>query len=1166
MATDQFKEILQIAVETLGEDQARQLELALRGIGNAGAEVDEQLSPLLDQFQKLSDEASRVGAALDLEQKLRANEDALAAAKESLASLSSEFDRTDKSSAAISISFEQAEKQIKSLATEQLKLQNASAAATAALKASGVDTSKLALLNNELKTKIAGVAQQIVSTANAAKQAGAGVGSLGDQSKRTGGILAELKAHLVEIVSFATAAGVAFKAIELGKDAFAGATNIEQSLARVSALAQSSVESFAALSDQIERSAEAANVSGTDAASAAASLAEQGQTATEIYQTLTPTLLLAKDASIDLAQAAGVVDDVLDLFGKSAGDASLAVDQLVAASKGSKDGVAGLADAIRTLAPDARQLGLTFEQLAGLLGFLGQNGVDAGKSVRALRTIFQDLQDPTSKFSTSLAQLGDSSGSFTKAIETLRASGQHGEDALLGLDGAARSLVLFLLQQGPGAIDAFTASLADAQGTAAATAKTLNDTLKGAFASFSNALDRVGSGLVKSSLTPLRDELRKLAEQLASFAESPAFAELQGALGNLFAEGTQAFDNFIQHVDWAKFVGDARSALTDASTSIRDFKDDLGTVASALGVIGDAVGVVYRSIAVVFDLAKVATSELVAKISESQLEYTRVLDALTGKTSTATMALESLRDSAKEASTKGVDALRENSDKLVANLESLGGAGDEAARKIDQVRVSFENVQSGVASSSAAIGRAGGDFNALTSGTENAANALSILPEIFNSDAVAAKRAADSHAEHADQIIRARRAVSDAQAALDRLAQSGDKNTVAFQQAAKAVQDAQEELDRLTGKAEQAADSQRALESAFSTLGIQSQKSLADAAENAKKALDVINAEFQKGNASIEDQTRAFEAWVDKVRAATADSSDAVKEQAAAMVEAEAHALGYGDAILKAGAAGKDAGDKTTAAFDSASDSIEGASAAAEDLAAHADAAAQSVQDVDAAANDSTSSLANATQGIVLLSNEQLRGLRSIRDELFAGGLSLEQYEQRIQEVMTGTSEALEQQAAQLRRLKDTEQDLLSAIAQENGDAIGVEDARHEQALRNLKDEATLNGQLNTIEYGKLKKLEDDLHELKLKNIREQAAAQKQAADSAQVDTDGASTGTAGGERASGPQKQTLDVNLNGTNLKGVNFDDPDLQKKIASIVIDQLKRAAKVSGRFATG
>lgn len=911
---DVFKEVLQIVIEQLGAEEAQKLSTVLRGVGDSGAAADAKLSPLIDQLSDLAVQSAKVSSAIDIAKKITANNIALTEAKNALAALNAEFNRADKSSADVSVAFEQAEKRVKTLATEQLKLQAAAAGSAASLKASGIDATNLAAAEDQLRAKTTQVAQQINNTAGATK-------NLGVESGKTGGVLGEMRDHLLAIVSVATAVGIALKGVQLGKEALAEAANVEQSLSRVKAIAQSTADDFSALGEQIERSAIAANVSSAQSAATAAALAEQGQSASEIFQTLTPTLLLARDANMDFAQSAGVVDDILDLFGKSAGDAAEVVDKLVTASKGSKDGIGGMAAAIRGLAPDARQLGLDFDQLVGLLGLMTQNGIDAGKATRGLRTIFQDLQDPTSKFSVALGQLGDTSGDFGSAIETIRTSGESGQEALLGLDGAARSLILFFLQQAPGAIDAFTAALQRSQGAASETRKAIDDNLSGAFEAFTNSLDRLGSKLAKSSLTPLRDELKKLADQLTAFAESPAFERLQKALGDLFAEGVEAFDNFIQNVDWAGFVSSAQTALRDASKSIGEFKDDLSTVAAAINTVGASIGVVFRSVAVVFDLTKTAVSGLVTGLAAGMLAQSRAVDALTGKTSQLTLSLEAVRDSAKDAAENGVAALREDSEKLVDNLGALGGAADETGKSVETLRDGVASMQAGVATSTPVVAKAGSDFNVLSKGVENVANALGILPELFNADATAAKAAAEAHTEHANEIVRARKAVDDAQAALTRLTQSGEKSSVAFQQASNTLQAAQAELDRLTGKSDTAADSQRRLAQAFADLRIKSQDELQKTRDTAERSLEAIRQAFTTGDAKIEDVKRAYAAWAAAVRAAAADSTDAVKKQAEETIASRAAALGLADAVTQAGDAGKDAGDKTATAFDGAKQS-----------------------------------------------------------------------------------------------------------------------------------------------------------------------------------------------------------------------------------------------------
>jgi len=342
------------------------------------------------------------------------------------------------------------------------------------------------------------------------------------------------------------------------------------------------------------------------------------------------------------------------------------------------------------------------------------------------------------------------------------------------------------------------------------------------------------------------------------------------------------------------------------------------------------------------------------------------------------------------------------------------------------------------------------------------------------------------------------------------------------------------------------------LKSQFDLLGIKSQAQLIALRDNARDAFDAVVDGARKGNAAQEDVVRAFRAYADAARAAAADSCADNKARVEEQLALQASVLGVTDALGKAGAVGKDAGTKTAAAFDDAKQSIDDTAAAADDLAANAQAG---VSGIGAAAQQTQQVMAQATEGIVLLTNEQLRGLRQIGEELTSGSLSLQQYEERIQEVMTGTSAAIERQIEQLKRFNDRVLDLQSQLAQENGDDVAVEEARHKKALEDIKNEATLDGELNGQQFNELKRLEEQIHQQRLKNIEAEKRAKRD------TDTTGTDTGGGGGgggvpsptpaPRAPAP---TINVTPNILLLSGDKSAVTQLSKLIASSVYTEIQ------------
>lgn len=937
-----------------------------------------------------------------------------------------------------------------------------------------------------------------------------------------------LRDNLGKIAAAAAAAGAALKLIDFSRAGFDEAGKVEDSIARIGAIAKTTADDFEQLGDAIEEAAIAANVSTDQAALAAAALAEQGQSAKEIFETLTPTLLLAKDAQIEVSEAAGIVDDALDLFGKSAGDAALVVDQLVAASKGSKEGLAGLATAVRTLAPDAQALGLTFEQLTGMLSLLGQNGIDAGKAARGLRTVFQDLQDPTSKFSLALGDLGDSSGDFGKAIETLRSSGDRGKQALLGLDGAARSLLLFLIQQAPGSIKGFVDALKEAQGTASETAKTIDSTLRGSFTAFSNAFDRLSSAIAKQALTPLAEEFQKLADQLTEFSTSDSFARLTTAFQELFTNAVKQFDEFISHVDWSKFVDGATHAVSDVAGSLNELSGSFRDVANTVNEVGG----------------------FFSNLHTLDQEAGKALDGATKAVGNFALALGALGQGDLPAAARAMD--------------DVGAAVNKAAEHYDKFSEALNGGQQALSGVEPSANRAAEAVEGVGTKAETAIEGLQKIeevgPGVFENTRKAAVEAALAEASvaaaskaHAEEVIKARKAVEDAHTALLNLVKSGTASAEAMQQASQKYEAAKKNLESLTTVTKSADEAQRGLEQAFKNLGLTTQKQLDKAADDAKRDLDTIRQAFLSGNATLEDVKRAYDAYAAKVRASVADSSDAVKAQKESQLQVLASTLGLTDALGKAGEAGKKAGEDTAEAFGKAGDKVGDTAQAAKDASDAFHDQSQGWADQLAA---TATAAASAAQGIVLLTADQLRGLREIRDELVAGGLTLQQYEERIQEVMFGTSEAIQRQIDQLARLRATEQDLLDQIAQESGDDVASEDARHRKALEDIKEEATLDGALNVQQYNRLKALEDKLHELKLKHIEEQQRAQ----DTSSQGGGGSSAATS----ASTPSGTTVQ---RGTSIPGLTIDfsgatiiggtKEQIGEQIARLVVKPLERIA---------
>lgn len=506
-----------------------------------------------------------------------------------------------------------------------------------------------------------------------------------DSFKGSTDVISSLKDSLGELTVIAGTIGAALGAIKLGKDAIIGASQVETSLVRVSALASGAKEEFDKLEQKVTEAARAVNVSSQISAGAAAALAEQGQSTSEIFESLIPTLQLSKIGVLDVAEAAGIVDDALDVFGESAGNAQHVVDALTVASKGSKEGLAGLSKALSAVGPLAIELGLSFDRTVSILGVFAQNGISAEKAAKGLRTIFADLQEPTSILRESLAKLGDNSSDFGTALRTLATSGDRGLIAIRGLDTAQQSLISFLVQQGLPKINDFAKSIAGAGGAAETTAKKLDDNLTGAFKRAENSFGILSEELVKPILSPLKDELLVLSKAFDDFSKTDAFRNLQAGLKAFVEAGIASITEFGNSIDFAS-AGQKIAEFGETSKKFfSEFKENVGIISSAVTLFVNSTVLAFNTLKTATLGISTAVLKPISLVQSGIASYIETVAKIPGTGETIKGLAKDFRASAEQISLQAdgfAEATVESAKKTAASFEKLTsditGSGDAA--------------------------------------------------------------------------------------------------------------------------------------------------------------------------------------------------------------------------------------------------------------------------------------------------------------------------------------------------------------------------------------------------------------------------------------------------------------------------------------------------------
>jgi len=492
----------------------------------------------------------------------------------------------------------------------------------------------------------------------------------------------------------------------------------------------------------------------------------------------------------------------------------------------------------------------------------------------------------------------------------------------------------------------------------------------------------------------------------------------------------------------AKAAADAiTSKLTPSAqllaNKLEEIKDDSKAV-------GEAVGKAFAD----FDLQKniSAVGDFATAFDQVAAKGGKAADTLNHT------LLESLKN------LSGEDLLRFQTGASFA----IGKLGDDAEKTSDVLRDTLEVALDKLGTKAEDTGQA------ITKAGQNTIAA-------FTAVASNAQATAQTIAAAFDSALASAKTVEEAKTLGDVLKAAGERGAVGLKELADAGRDVEERIRTLTASVDP-------LRSQFDLLGIKSQAALEATRDNAREALDAIVAQGR----SIEDIRRAYVAYAQTALAAGDASDQSTRDQIESNLQLLASVLGIPDAFVKAGDAGKKAGKDTSDAFDKAKQSIDDAGNAAEDAADKFNNGSQAWGDQLAA---TANAAASATQGIILLTNEQLRLLGEIRDEFLSGAISGEQYAERVKVAMGGVDEELLKQQQNFRDFQNQLDQLNSDIAGQTGDTQTQEDIRHAQKLRDLEDEFQQQGKYTLAQYKQLIDAENKLHALKLKNTQSEQQA-----------------------------------------------------------------------------
>jgi TP901 family phage tail tape measure protein len=219
------------------------------------------------------------------------------------------------------------------------------------------------------------------------------------------GSLAQSKQELVGVEQLVMGLGVALVSVgtTIGtfsrKAMFRGfideAGVFEHSMQRVQSVLQTNEKEFTALADKATELGAKTEYTASQVADGMKFLAMTGYNTREVVSTIAPMLDLAAASSMELAQAADYVTNIMMGFDLPAEQAVRATDVLSKTAASANTNIVELAEGMKFAAPVARMMGMSIEEASSILGVLADNGIKATLGGTALRRMLLKLADPS---------------------------------------------------------------------------------------------------------------------------------------------------------------------------------------------------------------------------------------------------------------------------------------------------------------------------------------------------------------------------------------------------------------------------------------------------------------------------------------------------------------------------------------------------------------------------------------------------------------------------------------------------------------------------------------------------------------------------------------------------------------------------------------------------
>jgi len=315
------------------------------------------------------------------------------------------------------------------------------------------------------------------------------------------------------IAAIAAAAAFSTMSMKWGMD-------YEAQMSAVKAVSQATAGEMAALSEKAKQLGRDSAYSATESAQGMEELLKAGLSVADTLNSVGSALDLAAAGGIEVAEAAKIAAQALNIFDLPATATTHVADVLAQAASSTATGVIELGEAMKYAGPVASGLGVSLEDTVSMLALMSKAGIESTMAGTTFRNVMMSIVDPTDEANKVLKDLGintvNAQGKFLKMDEILEqftpeildtAQGIAFMNKVFGARGAPG--MIQLIKEGSVNFKEFRDEMKASDGVAKTMAEVRLDNLKGAFTMLKASIEGVGIALVLGGENSLAGGMKK---------------------------------------------------------------------------------------------------------------------------------------------------------------------------------------------------------------------------------------------------------------------------------------------------------------------------------------------------------------------------------------------------------------------------------------------------------------------------------------------------------------------------------------------------------------------------------------------------------------------------------------------------------------------------------